>query len=544
MGKFTEILKSFSLKETLNPEVWDNYEDVEKSELKPNIRKALLKIAEKFIDYLGDDVFVDDITLTGSLANFNWSKFSDFDLHILIDFQQYEKESEVYKKLYDARKFIFNESHNIKIRGYDVELYAQDIEEPHTSSGLYSVMKNEWLNKPKKEFSPFDKKVLVEKIDCWVEKIKKTIESSSESKLEKLQTLKDKIKEYRKSGLDKDGELSYENLVFKFLRRAGWIEKLINEINDLTDKQLSIENNIMENVVEKGGLSREEITKKIQNSKLLTSLKDLVDNGKKYEYSPGLKIPYDENVEFLQNALEFLGHKLPKWGVDGKFGEETKKAVLSFQDSLNLNKDGVVEPEDLKYLLATLVMKDFSDNKTLNIKGVIEKKGKFSYIDVTKPEGFQLYAEICQKFIDARNSDAGVTGQMMAECAKRNFSKGYVPPELALAQLALEGGLSKNPNVRPRRTKNPFNVGNTDSGKNKFYSTVQEGVCGYYDLMTRKYLTPDKTADDLLKNFVNDKGYRYASGTYEPKLKEIVNSVSKYSEPLFAKYGGLGNTSV
>ena len=544
MGKFTEILKSFSLKETLNPEVWDNYEDVEKSELKPNIRKALLKIAEKFIDYLGDDVFVDDITLTGSLANFNWSKFSDFDLHILIDFQQYEKESEVYKKLYDARKFIFNESHNIKIRGYDVELYAQDIEEPHTSSGLYSVMKNEWLNKPKKEFSPFDKKVLVEKIDCWVEKIKKTIESSSKSKLEKLQILKDKIKEYRKSGLDKDGELSYENLVFKFLRRAGWIEKLINEINDLTDKQLSIENNIMENVVEKGGLSREEITKKIQNSKLLTSIKDLVDNGKKYEYSPGLKIPYDENVEFLQNALEFLGHKLPKWGVDGKFGEETKKAVLSFQDSLNLNKDGVVEPEDLKYLLATLVMKDFSDNKTLNIKGVIEKKGKFSYIDVTKPEGFQLYAEICQKFIDARNSDAGVTGQMMAECAKRNFSKGYVPPELALAQLALEGGLSKNPNVRPRRTKNPFNVGNTDSGKNKFYSTVQEGVCGYYDLMTRKYLTPDKTADDLLKNFVNDKGYRYASGTYEPKLKEIVNSVSKYSEPLFAKYGGLGNTSV
>jgi hypothetical protein len=544
MGKFTEILKSFSLKETLNPEVWDNYEDVEKSELKPDIRKALLKIAEKFIDYLGDDVFVDDITLTGSLANFNWSKFSDFDLHILIDFQQYEKESEVYKKLYDARKFIFNESHNIKIRGYDVELYAQDIEEPHTSSGLYSVMKNEWLNKPKKEFSPFDKKVLVEKIDCWVEKIKKTIESSSESKLEKLQTLKDKIKEYRKSGLDKDGELSYENLVFKFLRRAGWIEKLINEINDLTDKQLSIENNIMENVVEKGGLSREEITKKIQNSKLLTSIKDLVDNGKKYEYSPGLKIPYDENVEFIQNALEFLGHKLPKWGVDGKFGEETKKAVFSFQDSLGLNKDGVVEPEDLKYLLATLVMKDFSDNKTLNIKGVIEKKGKFSYIDVTKPEGFQLYAEICQKFIDARNSDAGVTGQMMAECAKRNFSKGYVPPELALAQLALEGGLSKNPNVRPRRTKNPFNVGNTDSGKNKFYSTVQEGVCGYYDLMTRKYLTPDKTADDLLKNFVNDKGYRYASGTYEPKLKEIVNSVSKYSEPLFAKYGGLNSTSV
>ena len=42
----------------------------------------------------------------------------------------------------------------------------------------------------------------------------------------KIEDLKTKLKDYRKSGLDKDGELSYENLTFKFLRRNGMIEML------------------------------------------------------------------------------------------------------------------------------------------------------------------------------------------------------------------------------------------------------------------------------------------------------------------------------
>ena len=106
MGEFTKILKSFSLQDTLNPKIWENSDDIESSELKTKVRGALMKIAEKFIDYLGDEVFVEDITLTGSLANYNWSEYSDFDLHIIIDFKQYGKESKVHKELFDARKFI------------------------------------------------------------------------------------------------------------------------------------------------------------------------------------------------------------------------------------------------------------------------------------------------------------------------------------------------------------------------------------------------------------------------------------------------------
>ena len=57
----------------------------------------------------------------------------------------------------------------------------------------------------------------------------------------KILTLKDKLKEYRTSGLEKEGEFSYENLVFKYLRRSGLIEKLYETIDNQMDKELSVE---------------------------------------------------------------------------------------------------------------------------------------------------------------------------------------------------------------------------------------------------------------------------------------------------------------
>jgi len=238
MSNFQRILDSFSLKSTLNPKVWDNPENPNDAVMKPKVRKALMRIAEKFIEFLGDDIFVEDIVLTGSLSNFNWSEFSDFDLHVHIDLQQYEEQSELYKELFNLKKQVFNDKHNIKIFGYDVELYAQDAEEPHISSGVYSVMDNKWINVPKKMNLEIDKKVLEDKIQNWVEKIDTAVENGD---VKVLESLKDKLKKYRQSGLDGDGELSYENLVFKYLRRSEHIEKLFDSINKGTDKELSVE---------------------------------------------------------------------------------------------------------------------------------------------------------------------------------------------------------------------------------------------------------------------------------------------------------------
>ncbi len=239
------IIDSFSLRDTLNPKIWEHPEEPKNSKMKPRVQKALEKIANAFIDDLGDDIKISDIVLTGSLANYNWSKFSDFDLHVIIDFSQFGKQNELYKELFNLKKQLFNQKHDIRIFGYEVELYPQDSEETHYASGVYSVLNDEWIHKPEKENFELDKNLLKTKISNWKNKIEDLIinvkEVGQKANEKNIKTLKDKLKEYRTSGLEKEGEFSYENLVFKYLRRSGIIGKLYDIINQETDKELSVE---------------------------------------------------------------------------------------------------------------------------------------------------------------------------------------------------------------------------------------------------------------------------------------------------------------
>jgi hypothetical protein len=245
MNNSQKILDSFSIKDTLNPKVWENPEDPKKATIVSKVRKALMRIAEEFIDDLGEDVFVEDIFFMGSLVNFNWSEFSDFDLHIMVDFERYGKQEELYKELFDLKKKLFNDKHNIKIFGYDVEVYAQPASDEANSDGVYSVMNDEWVHVPTKTHKNIDMSVLKTKIKSWTDKIDEAIEESKvDGDTKKLKKLKDKLKDYRQSGLEKDGEFSYENLVFKYLRRSGHIGKLFDEKTKIKDKELSVERTI------------------------------------------------------------------------------------------------------------------------------------------------------------------------------------------------------------------------------------------------------------------------------------------------------------
>jgi hypothetical protein len=247
MSNSQKILDSFSIKETLNPKVWENPENPDDAVMIPNVRKALMRISEEFIDDLGDDVFVEDIYLMGSLANFNWSEYSDFDLHVIVDFERYGNQEELYKELFDLKKKLFNDKHDIKIFGYDVEAYAQGASDEAHSDGVYSVMNNEWVHKPTKTHKNLDMSVLKTKIKSWTDKIDDAIDDAqSQGDSESLKKLKDKLKDYRQSGLNKEGEFSYENLVFKYLRRSGHIGKLFDEKTKIKDKELSIETKIGE----------------------------------------------------------------------------------------------------------------------------------------------------------------------------------------------------------------------------------------------------------------------------------------------------------
>jgi hypothetical protein len=241
MEKNSEIIKSFKIQDNLNPKVWEPGG----KKIKPEIRDYLLEIAYQFIDFIGVDVFVEDIHFTGSLANFNWSKYSDIDLHLIVDYEQYpEDKVELYKELFNLKKILFNTKHDIKIKGFEVEVYAQDSEEPHTATGLYSILFDEWVDEPKKLSVKVNKESINKKVKVWMDTIDSVIENASDKDLDEakefIKKYKEKLKKFRKSGLDKEGEFSDENLVFKVLRRNGYIDKLFDFEDKLLDKSLSM----------------------------------------------------------------------------------------------------------------------------------------------------------------------------------------------------------------------------------------------------------------------------------------------------------------
>ena len=235
------IIKSFFSKNSLNPEVWET-----EDKLNSEVRDKLLEIAAEFIDFISVPIVVEDVIFTGSLANYNWSEYSDIDLHVVCDFSQFNEDLlELYQELFKVKKTIFNSDYNIKIFGYDVELYVQNEAEAHFSTGVYSVLNDEWIDKPRKENEKIDTSILKSKIEQWMGKIDTVInnskgESVEESK-EYVKNLKDKIKKFRSSGLKSGGEYSYENLTFKYLRRNGYLDKLFEFEKSLTDKGLSLD---------------------------------------------------------------------------------------------------------------------------------------------------------------------------------------------------------------------------------------------------------------------------------------------------------------
>jgi len=240
-----KIIKTFKLKKNLSPVVFTKESD--KYVMIESVRNKLLEVSNAFFSYIDIDVFIYDIVLTGSLANYNWSKYSDIDLHILINMDElYEQNSTIIKQIikdfFTYKKNIWNTIHKIKIKNYDVELYVEDINEKHVSSGVYSILNNEWIKEPKKEKYDIDEDMILKKgeeygklIDDLTKKNKEGIDVSDE-----ISDIKNKLKKFRQSGLETGGEFSYENLTFKLLRRNKYIEKLYNLNKDITTKKLSL----------------------------------------------------------------------------------------------------------------------------------------------------------------------------------------------------------------------------------------------------------------------------------------------------------------
>jgi hypothetical protein len=233
-------LSSFKVKSELNPKIFDGNQ-----KMHPELKSRLIMIADDFFDTLELPwVDVTDITLTGSLANYNWSRFSDVDLHIMIDYNEVDDNESLVSEYLSAKKNLWNEKHDIKIFGYDVELYVQDMNEEHVSTGVYSVMWDDWLVKPEKGNPKLDTNKIKQKaagiIDSYESLIAAYYQGEYDKVIRRIKTTKQKIKKLRQSGLDREGEYSYENITFKVLRRVGLLDKLAELETLAYDKSLSM----------------------------------------------------------------------------------------------------------------------------------------------------------------------------------------------------------------------------------------------------------------------------------------------------------------
>lgn len=243
-------LSSFNIKKNLNPKFWKD------GKLDSRVRMKLLDIADDFIEFLGVDwVKPKDIIITGSLANFNWNKdYSDIDLHILLDYTKVDKRTDFVSNYFYSQKQLWNNEHKgLKIYGFPVEVYVQDTNEEHNSNGVYSLEKNEWLTEPERDKLTSKKvnknkiRLIISKYTIKIDKLVNLYEKNKDDdyRLEKIRDnankLFEEIKNLRKGGLNKEkNELSEGNIIFKSLRRLGYIEKLLKIISITYNKINSI----------------------------------------------------------------------------------------------------------------------------------------------------------------------------------------------------------------------------------------------------------------------------------------------------------------
>lgn len=218
----------------LNPKIWDG------ETLRPEVRTKLLMIARTWAGFakIPNDA-ITDVILVGGNANYNYTPYSDIDLHVVVDMKKIPECKGLLDEYLRGKKQLWGLVHDIKIYGHDVELYAQDKDTSYTKDqGVYSVKGDKWLVKPVKKEVNLKDPAIKRKVEQYIEKIDTLIDTSAED--EAFASLKTKFREMRAAALKIGGEFSVENLVFKELRNLGYIDKVTDYIRSKQDQRLSL----------------------------------------------------------------------------------------------------------------------------------------------------------------------------------------------------------------------------------------------------------------------------------------------------------------
>jgi hypothetical protein len=225
--EFTEPVEKHSV---LNPKLWDN------ARLKSDVRGALLRIAEDFIEFVSVPINVEDIVMYGGNANYNYTSKSDIDLHLIVDFDTVQCDRAV-EELFDSKRKLYKEKYNVEIRGIPVELYVENLDNTPVSSS-YSVLHAEWIKEPNSDTPEWDKTEVARMVKLWQVILQHAIKTG---RLDTCRSTMSLLRRYRQMGLQQpDGEFSIPNLVFKSLRNDNTINGIQTMIDHLHDQSLSI----------------------------------------------------------------------------------------------------------------------------------------------------------------------------------------------------------------------------------------------------------------------------------------------------------------
>ena len=229
-----ELKLTLQTHDKLNPELWKG------EKLDPEVWRTLNKIGKEWASFANIPTkAIRDVIITGGNANYNYTKQSDIDLHLVVDKEVIDCQGLLDDYL-QSKKQLWALTHDITVKGQPVELYAQDYRDPfRKGQGIYSLSSNRWLQQPTKYKLNKSSPEVVRKVKHYMNVIDELIDSKSDD-IETFKKLKDRLKTMRSSAIEKGGEASPENLVFKELRNRGYLDKMSKYTRNLEDQSLSL----------------------------------------------------------------------------------------------------------------------------------------------------------------------------------------------------------------------------------------------------------------------------------------------------------------
>jgi hypothetical protein len=227
--RILEFIKGYEEHDRLNPKLWDG------EQLRPEVKSTLLKIADKFREFIDLDVPVLDIHITGGQVTYHYTEKSDLDLHLIIDYDKIDCDREV-EELLDSKRLLFKEKYHINIRGIPVEPGTEDQNRP-TVSSAWSLKTDSWIREPKNYSGKINTEEVEKQSLQWSKIIGSVLNQNDPEMAQKVLKL---LRKYRKIGLKQTGEYGVENLVYKTLRNTGTLEQLVKYVEQSVGNDLSI----------------------------------------------------------------------------------------------------------------------------------------------------------------------------------------------------------------------------------------------------------------------------------------------------------------